>query len=289
MGFDPFLYVAFAAGAVAGRLVRWRSPWVGRGAQATVVVLVALLGAELAPISEDALARTIPLALGFAAVVMALTAGLSLALRRRAGTRPHRAERPRLGAFAFPALLVLSVVAGFGLGRAVAVPAAAWIEDVLYALLFLTAFDLEFSLRAVRRAWLPVAAAVGGALGGGAVVALATGISWPVALATALAFGFYSLSGPLVAAQFGPALGLLAFLTNFLRENLTMLSAPVTGGVLGGDGLTALGGATAMDTTLFFITRYGSRDSAMSALATGLVLTLAATLVLPLLVGLPGA
>ncbi len=289
MGFDPFLYVAFAAGAIAGRLTARRSPWIGRAAQASIIVLVGLLGAELAPIPDPALADTVPVAFGFVTVVMVLTAVLSLALRRREARGSAKSPTVRLGAFAFPLLLVVSVGAGFAIGRAVSFPAASWIDYALYLLLALTAFDLKFSLGAVRRAGIPLIAALGGALGGGIVMALVAGIPWPAALATSLAFGFYSLSGPLVAAQFGPALGLLAFLTNFLRENLTMLTAPAVGGRLGGEGLTAIGGATAMDTTLYFVTRYGDRDFATAALATGLVLTLTATIVVPLLAGLPGA
>ena len=48
-----------------------------------------------------------------------------------------------------------------------------------------------------------------------------------------------------------------------------MVLAPWAGDRLKGEGLTALGGATAMDTTLYFITRYGDREAGSLALTSG--------------------
>jgi uncharacterized membrane protein YbjE (DUF340 family) len=120
-----------------------------------------------------------------------------------------------------------------------------------------------------------------GAVAAGGVYALATGTGWAASFAITFGFGWYSLDGPLVTASLGAALGLIAFLTNFLRENLTMLIAPVLGRRFGGETLTAMGGATSMDTTLFFVVRYGDRDAASMALASGLILTVSASLVVP--------
>jgi uncharacterized membrane protein YbjE (DUF340 family) len=108
-----------------------------------------------------------------------------------------------------------------------------------------------------------------------------------LALATTLGFGWYTLTGPIVATRLGATAGLLAFLTNFLREDLTMLLSPSLGPRLGPEALTAWGGATSMDTTLYFVTRYGDPDSGSLALASGLVLTLAASLLVPAVLALP--
>ena len=62
-----------------------------------------------------------------------------------------------------------------------------------------------------------------------------------------------------------------------------MLLSPVFGGRLRGEGLAAMGGATSMDTTLYFVTRYGDAEAGSLALASGLVLTVVASLVLPAL------
>ena len=289
MAFDPFLYVAFLIGLVAGRLIHRRSPWVARALILTVVVLVGLLGASLHDVPLGSLAVTIPVALGFAALILGLTAGIVLVLARirppPAPTEPGAEPRDR---FPLSLVLVAAVVAGFGVGRVVVFPTGTAIEWALYALLALVAFDLPLSWQGLRSVWVPLTSAVAGALIAGLVFAAVSGVALPIAMATVLAFGWYTLAGPLVLARAGALLGLLAFLTNFLRENLTMVFSPMVGRRLRGEGLTALGGATAMDTTLYFVTRYGDRDAGSLALASGLVLTVAASLILPLVLALPG-
>ncbi len=289
MAFDPFLYVALAAGYVAGRVVRWRSPWIPRATLATVGVLVALLGASLASVGPGILAGEIPLALAFVALLIILTLAIGWAIDRPRTSAPPRpapdsAPRPR---FSVSVAFVAALAVGYALGRFVPVPSDTLIPYVLYVLLALVGFDLVLRAAGLRRLWVPLTAAVLGALGAAALLAALAGISATAALSTSLAFGFYSLAGPLVAARLGAALGLLAFLTNFLREQLTILLAPVLGPRVRGPGLTAIGGATAMDTTLFFVTRYGDEESASLALATGFVLTVAASLLLPALLALP--
>ena len=288
MAFDPFLYVAFLAGLVAGRLVHRRTVWVARALVLTVVVLVGLLGASLHDVALGALAVTIPVALGFAGLILGLTGGFVLLLARvrplPAPTEPGAATRDR---FPLSLVLVAAVVVGFGVGRLVILPTGAAIEWALYVLLALVAFDLPLSWEGLRSVWVPLTSAAAGAVAAGLIFAVVSGVALPVSMATGLAFGWYTLAGPLVLARAGALLGLLAFLTNFLRENLTMVLSPVVGRRLRGEGLTALGGATAMDTTLYFVTRYGDRNAGSLALASGLVLTVAASLLLPLVLALP--
>ena len=288
MAFDPFLYVAFVLGFVAGRLVHRRSRWIPRALILTVIVLVGLLGASLNGVALGALAVTIPVALAFALLLLGVTGGMALLLARfrppRSPSEPGAETRER---FPLSLVLVAAVVVGFGIGRVVPLPATAAIEWALYVLLALVAFDLPLSWAAVRSVWVPLTAAVAGALVAGALFAVVAGVALPVALGTSLAFGWYTLAGPLVLARAGALLGLLAFLTNFLRENLTMVLSPVVGRRLRGEGLTALGGATAMDTTLYFVTRYGDRNAGGLALASGLILTVAASLVLPFVLAFP--
>ena len=288
MAFDPFLYVAFLLGLVAGRLVHRRSRWVTRATVLTIVVLVGLLGASLDTVGLAALAITVPLAFAFALLVLGCTtATLLLVYWFRpppAGPAPGGGPTER---FPLSVVLVGAVLIGFGVGRAVAVPTAVGITAALYLLLFLVAFDLPLRWTSVRTLGIPLTAAVGGALVAAAVFALVSGTALSVALGTSLAFGWYTLAGPLVLARAGALLGLLAFLTNFFRENLTMILAPSLGRRLRGEGLTALGGATSMDTTLYFVTRYGDRDAGSLALASGLILTIAASLVVPAVLALP--
>ncbi|MGP8078437.1 MAG: lysine exporter LysO family protein [Thermoplasmata archaeon] len=287
MSFDPFLYVAFGIGFVAGRFVRLPGPWVGRATLGTVFVLVGLLGASLSDVPLIALATTLPVALLFVGLVLGLTAGVFLLLSRGSPASPGTAPRPGPSErFPVSFALLAALVVGFALGRAVDLPFAAGIPWALYLLLALVAFGLHLDLRTVRRAWVPIASAAVGAIGAALVVTALLGTELPASLATALAFGWYTLAGPLVAERAGPALGLLAFLTNFLREDLTMILSPSLGRKLRGEGLTALGGATSMDTTLYFVTRYGDEGAGGLALASGLVLTVAASLLLPAVLAL---
>jgi uncharacterized membrane protein YbjE (DUF340 family) len=288
VSFDPFLYVALAAGYVVGRVVKVRGPWVPRATLVTVAVLVALLGATLDSVPLGSLLVAIPIAFAFVAGILALTALLAVLFARSIpparGTIPPASSGRR---FAVSLGMLAALVFGVAIGRVVSIPSSSWIPWVLYVLLALVGFGIVLTRHGLRELWIPVTAAVVGAL---AIAGLFVGLgvlNAPGAIATALGFGFYSLAGPLVVARLGAALGLVAFLTNFLREQLTMLLAPVLGPRLRGPGLAAIGGATSMDTTLFFITRYGDPDAASLALATGFVLTLTASLALPAVLAFP--
>ncbi len=287
MSFDPYLYVAFGVGLLAGRLVQPPGRWVEAFTLAAVVVLLGLLGASLDSVPLLTLATAVPLAVGFAALLLGLTAGVYLLLARIAPPVPVPAV-PKEVDRRFPVSLglVATLLAGFALGHFVALPTGLAITWALYALLALVGFGLKLAWHGLRRAWVPVSASVVAACAAASVFAFTTGKGLDVSFATAFAFGWYTLAGPLVAARVGAALGLLAFLTNFLREDLTMLLSPVVGHRLRGEGLAALGGATSMDTTLYFVTRYGDAEAGSLALASGLILTVTASLLLPALLAL---
>lgn len=280
MAFDAVLYLAFVAGLVAGRVARWRSPWIGRAQWASVLVLVFLLGASLAAIPTPALLTTIPEALALALVIVAATLGGFAVLRPRPLPSPPRPSAPTPRVVAAPVLLTALVAGYLTLGRfdsAMATP----IGLALDALLFLVAFDLTLSRSAIREIWRPLAAAVLGAMVASAFAVILLDVPPIPSLATTLAFGWYSLAGPLVSAQRGPTLGLLAFLANFLREDLTMLLSRPVGARFPHGGIAAVGGATAMDTTLPFSSAYDPPEGATLGLGTGIVLTIAASLLVP--------
>lgn len=286
---DLVLYGGFAVGWLLGRWMPSRSPWVGRATVGSVVVLVALLGTSFRTIAADQLAEVLPRAIGFAVAVLGATAAAYLLLRPRedpgptggtdeASTSPDR--------FPTSAMLVVALGVGYGVGRAVEVPTGVLIPAALTVLLGLVGYGIELSFRSIRRAWVPIGAAVIGSVGIAAVVSLVGGLPPNAAFATALGFGWYSLTGPLVAARLGAGLGLFAFLANFVREGLTILLSPYLGRRLRGEGLAALGGATSMDTTLYFVVRYGDRRAGALSVASGLTLTIAASLVVPFVLAL---
>lgn len=274
---DVFLYAAFGAGVAAGHLTRWRSPWVDRATVADIVVLVFFLGVLLSALPATRLLTGIPLALGLVGLTLALTLGLVWVLPRRPSVS-GTGRRPRpLGVF-----VVVGLIVGYAVGFLFSLPAAGALTVALYVLLALVGFNIRFSWKALRTTPTPVVAALVGALVAAPIFSLVTGFSFRAALATTLGFGFYSLAGPLVTTGIGPLAGLVAFLTNFFRENLTMISAPWLGPKVRAEGLTAMGGATTMDTTLYFVTAYGDADAASMALASGLTLTVIASLAVPL-------
>jgi uncharacterized membrane protein YbjE (DUF340 family) len=284
---DLVLYVAFGGGFLAGRLTAWRSPWVDRAAMGTVGVLLFLLGVGLGSLPPASVVAEIPLAAGFALATLAGTLLVMRFLEAPQVRAPTAAPAPSYGSVILPPVaFVAALLAGVAVGASTTLRPGPATEYVLYVLLALVGFGLELDRARLRSAWRPIAAAV---LGGTAV---ATGFAFSglvpavAAYSSAFAFGWYSLAGPLVGARLGAALGLFAFLANFLRENVTMLSSPVAGPRIGGDGLASMGGATSMDTTLFFVTRFGGRESATVALATGIVLTTVAGLVVPVILAL---
>jgi uncharacterized membrane protein YbjE (DUF340 family) len=275
--FDFYLYIAFTGGVVVGQLTPWRSPWIDRATMTDVVALVFFLGVLFAGVAASHLLLAIPLALGLVALMLVVTVGLTVLLPRRPRV-PGAGKPPRpLGVF-----VVVALVVGYGVGRLVSLPGSTAITVTLLILLALVGFNMRFSWRALRTAPTPIISAIVGALAAAPLFTLVTGFPLRASLATTMGFGFYSLTGPLVATALGPVAGVVAFLTNFFRENLTMLTAPWLGSRIRAEGLTAMGGATTMDTTLYFVTSYGDAEAGSMALASGLVLTVVASLVVPL-------
>jgi uncharacterized membrane protein YbjE (DUF340 family) len=286
---DLGLYLALAVGWLVGR--RWpsRSPWVARTTLAAVVVLVGVLGASFRDLGWGELSAVLPEAILFALLLLGATLGAYWALARRAtadGARPASPPPAPSPKVPTSALLLVALFGGYAIGRSTSLPATSLIPWVLAALLALVGYGLDLRWRAIGTAWLPLSSAAVGAVGASVVFALLGRISAVPTLGTAMAFGWYSLAGPLVTARFGASVGLFAFLANFAREALVMLLAPYVGRSVRGGGLAALGGATSMDTTLYFVVRYGDPDAGAMALATGLTLTIAASLLVPAVLAL---
>lgn len=106
-----------------------------------------------------------------------------------------------------------------------------------------------------------------------------------ISFAIALASGWYSYVGPLVAVSSNPYLGTLAFLINFLREQLTYVLVPFLLRVkFEPRSAVAVGGATAMDTTLPLYVEVLGKEYALSAMITGVILTLIIPIILPLII-----
>ncbi|QGA53348.1 DUF340 domain-containing protein [Sulfolobus sp. E5-1-F] len=109
--------------------------------------------------------------------------------------------------------------------------------------------------------------------------------TFTISLAIALASGWYSYVGPLVAVNSDPYLGTLAFLVNFLREQLTYVLVPLLLKLkFEPRSAIAVGGATSMDTTLPLYVEVLGKDYALSAMISGVILTIVIPIILPLIV-----
>jgi uncharacterized membrane protein YbjE (DUF340 family) len=114
-----------------------------------------------------------------------------------------------------------------------------------------------------------------GSIVGGLLSGLIFGLNLYSSMAVTAGYGWYTLTGPLLAQTLGAEWGALGFTTNFLRELITILAIPL---IIRVDKLApvASGGATAMDTTLPVIVRYCGSDALITAFSSGFVLSLVA-------------
>lgn len=84
----------------------------------------------------------------------------------------------------------------------------------------------------------------------------------------------YSLSSLLITRLSNETLGVIALLSNILREILTLLATPLLVQHFGKLAGIASGGATSMDTTLPVITRFSGKEWSIISVFSGVALTL---------------
>lgn len=143
----------------------------------------------------------------------------------------------------------------------------------------------EFALLGPRALLVPLGVALG-SVAGGALVGLALGLKWNEGAAIGAGFGWYSLSGVLITKLHSVRLGTLAFLSNVLRETLSMVILPWVYRYLGELAAIAPGGATTMDVTLPLIAKVAGKEAVLLAFASGFLLTLLVPILVPLLIGI---
>ncbi len=152
----------------------------------------------------------------------------------------------------------------------------------LIALLFVFGFSFALDREAIAK-MLKIGAqiitfpllVVAGSLVGGLVAGLVLQINLAGAAAVSSAYGWYTLSGPMVGQLLGPQWGTLGFTANFFRELITIVSIPLMVKV---DRFApvASGGGTTMDTTLGVIVKYCGKDTLILAFSNGLILSVIA-------------
>lgn len=162
----------------------------------------------------------------------------------------------------------------------------------LYAL-YLLMFLVGIGIGADRSSWkviretnikivlVPICVIIGSLAGVGAISVFTPGIELKEALAVGAGFGYYSLSSIFITQISGETLGVIALLSNILREIITLLAVPVFVKYFGKLAGIASGGATAMDTTLPIISKYTGKEWAIIAVFSGIVLTILVPFLVP--------
>ena len=130
---------------------------------------------------------------------------------------------------------------------------------------------------------VPLLVAIG-SVTGASLAGLVMNMPFNEASAVGAGFGWYSLSGIILAQIYNVETGALAFLANVIRELIALISIPFLAKRIGKIAAIAPGGATTMDTTLPLIVRFAGPEVAVIAFFSGVILTLAVPFLVPLLI-----
>jgi len=191
-----------------------------------------------------------------------------------------------------PVILLTVLVIGWLLGYYVKPPIpSGYIDSAivieLLALILVIGLDMGSSInrRFIAHGSLGVIIAFSAMFGSavdGLLLSYVLGLPPQESLGISMGMGWYSLVGPLLSVKFGPAIGTLAFLANFLREQLTYITVPLF--VMGGFrdvALVSIGGATSMDDTLPIYRLYIGETGGFAAFVSGFVITMVLPILLP--------
>jgi uncharacterized membrane protein YbjE (DUF340 family) len=124
-----------------------------------------------------------------------------------------------------------------------------------------------------------------GSLAGGIVCSLIFDINIFGALAIASGMSWYTLSA-IIITPISSELGTIAFLSNVFREVLAFVAIPFIAKNIGYLETIAAGAAISMDTGLLMVTRNTNSEVAVISFISGVILSLALTVLVPIFVGL---
>lgn len=194
--------------------------------------------------------------------------------------------------------VIISVIAGLLAGRFLLPPGVAdWLEPLvtytLAIMVFIVGVDIgrnkgalmQLKQAGFRILLVPLGVALGTLLGALAAMPM-VGLPFKEVAAVSAGFGWYSLSGVLIADIYSVELGATAFLSNVFRELIAFIIIPVVVGFAGKLAAIAPGGATTMDSTLPLITKVTDTNTGLIAFLNGLVLSAVVPLLVPFLLSL---
>ncbi len=133
-----------------------------------------------------------------------------------------------------------------------------------------------------RALLLPLGTIVGTLLGAAVVYPLVSSIELKDTLAVASGLGYYSLSSILLTEYRGAEIGTIALLSNVIREVGTILTAPLMVRYFTKLSVISSAGAASIDTLLPIITRNSGKEFIVVAIIHGLVMEVAAPVLVTL-------
>uniref|UniRef100_A0A2U9IPJ4 Lysine exporter LysO family protein n=1 Tax=Acidianus sulfidivorans JP7 TaxID=619593 RepID=A0A2U9IPJ4_9CREN len=184
--------------------------------------------------------------------------------------------------------LIVGFISGFLLK--ISLPFNALIDYELYVLAFIIgiAVGKDLNKKILRRISNIAISSILIVIVGGiisSIILFIIGIRpYNLALSISLGSGWYSYTGPIVAKYYGPIYGVIGFLVNFLREQLTFSLLPFLLRTRSSPiGAIAVGGATSMDVTLGFYIDVLGNEYGVGALISGVIITLIVPVILPII------
>jgi uncharacterized membrane protein YbjE (DUF340 family) len=305
-------FVALVVGVLAGATGRLPSSllsWLSRLSTLGLSLLLFTMGAQIgaSPLVLDSLqtlglqaaALAIGTVMGSLLAVWLLTATGALApssRRASAQTLPEFAPSSG-GRWSMTALILISVSLGITAGALGLLPHAyvsslgPIAELALGVILLGIGAEIGRNRQAWRALWrlgprvflVPAGIAIG-SISGAAFVGIFLDLPANESMAVGAGFGWYSLSGVLLAQIHSVSIGALAFLSNVLRELIAVVLMPILAQRLAPAVALAPGGATTMDTTLPIIARCMGPEAALIAFASGATLTALVPILVPILI-----
>jgi uncharacterized membrane protein YbjE (DUF340 family) len=125
-----------------------------------------------------------------------------------------------------------------------------------------------------RIALVPVSVVIGTLIGVSVISLAIPSLKLNEIIAVSFGFGYYSLTSLYITEISGETLGVIALISNILREIFTLILTPLMVKYFGKLAGIASGGATSMDTTLSIIVKYTGKEWGMISLFSGIVLTI---------------
>ena len=159
----------------------------------------------------------------------------------------------------------------------------------LYALMFFVGIGIGADSNAfsvirktkIKIILVPLCVILGSLLGAAITSFFIFEINMTEAMAVAAGFGYYSLSSIFITEISGETLGVIALLSNVLREIITLLATPFFVKHFGKLGGIVSGGATSMDTCLPIISESTGKEWAIIAVFSGVLLTIIVPFLVP--------